>query len=372
MVKKSIDRKQLLIGIIISIELFVIVFLLNECSLRHELKGITGMSVNHLLKGGYWNPAHPEKNEEFNFRELNIKPKEAKKYVPPRKNLPRFPLNCSKKSKNPDLYWELKKNFSQFFNGYSCRFPLTKIKINSDGFRDKEYSREKPDNVFRIIALGDSITFGWGVNNSEIWTEVLERKLNRHSNMSFQVLNFGVWGYNTRMEVETFEEKAMGYNPDLVVIQFHRNDNQNYTKIKKIKRIYKKQLRNKTNLSKQEIRIAASTKARKVERSFRMNQKSEYELEMVSKSLKRLNELVKGKNISVLIATWPVAGYQEKVLKNISRKYEWYYINLWDRMKMNRNLKRYAICDGHPNSQGHGIMAENIYDCLKRNSLIRQ
>lgn len=34
------------------------------------------------------------------------------------------------------------------------------VKLNSQGLRDYEYSLEKPEKVFRILVLGDSMTFG--------------------------------------------------------------------------------------------------------------------------------------------------------------------------------------------------------------------
>ena len=35
------------------------------------------------------------------------------------------------------------------------------VALNSYGYRDKEYSEEKNENIFRIYSLGDSYTFGW-------------------------------------------------------------------------------------------------------------------------------------------------------------------------------------------------------------------
>ena len=56
--------------------------------------------------------------------------------------------------------------------GYSDHF----ITINSHGLRDKEYTYTKPKNVFRILCLGDSCTFGLGVSISKTYHSLLENK----------------------------------------------------------------------------------------------------------------------------------------------------------------------------------------------------
>jgi hypothetical protein len=57
-----------------------------------------------------------------------------------------------KKSHDEDVQYELTPNASGLAWG-------TQVKINSLGFRDKEYELNK-GNKYRIIAIGDSITFG--------------------------------------------------------------------------------------------------------------------------------------------------------------------------------------------------------------------
>lgn len=49
--------------------------------------------------------------------------------------------------------------------------------VNADGFRDRDYPIERSD-ALRIVAIGDSVTFGRGVPLEEAWSEVLEERLN--------------------------------------------------------------------------------------------------------------------------------------------------------------------------------------------------
>ncbi len=104
------------------------------------------------------------------------------------------------------------------------------VKINSQGLRDKEYSLKKPDNTYRIVVIGDSITFGWGVEQEFTYPDVLEKKLNEKppagfpANVKYEVLNLGVGNYNTFQEVRRLKRIGLKYNPDLVLMGFFIND----------------------------------------------------------------------------------------------------------------------------------------------------
>lgn len=96
-------------------------------------------------------------------------------------------------------------------------------RINQDGIRDRDYSRKKPNGVFRIAAVGDSCTFGLGLELENTWPKQLERELQR-TNPHAEVINFGVMGYNTPQEAERIQDKVLGYAPDLIIIGYSLND----------------------------------------------------------------------------------------------------------------------------------------------------
>ncbi len=97
------------------------------------------------------------------------------------------------------------------------------ITINSLGFRDREYELAKPEGVQRIVALGDSITFGLGLDFDEVWPKVLEVKLGE-SGRKVEVLNLGVSGYDTGQEVAFLEYRGLDLDPDIVVLAYCVND----------------------------------------------------------------------------------------------------------------------------------------------------
>ena len=121
---------------------------------------------------------------------------------------------------NPDLSFAHAPNRSAFLMGVP-------VSINSEGLRDREFSLEKPPGVYRVMMLGDSTTFGWGVRQEDTAAKFLERKLNAAlpaGYSSVEVMNAGVGNYDTVQEVTYYETIGWKYHPDLVVLVFFIND----------------------------------------------------------------------------------------------------------------------------------------------------
>jgi lysophospholipase L1-like esterase len=99
--------------------------------------------------------------------------------------------------------------------------------INSHGLRDREISIEKPINTFRILALGDSYTYGHRVTSEGTYVKQLEAMLNQklgHRGIRYEVLNAGVPGYNTRQELIHLQEVGLLYQPDAIILGFTMTD----------------------------------------------------------------------------------------------------------------------------------------------------
>lgn len=90
---------------------------------------------------------------------------------------------------------------------------------NSLGLRDREYALEKPEGVSRIVVVGDSFTWGYGVNDGAIFTEQLEREL-----ANWEVINLGVTAFNLKQEAAYFERLGAQFDPDLLLVAFAQND----------------------------------------------------------------------------------------------------------------------------------------------------
>src|SRR5262249_17753260 len=96
---------------------------------------------------------------------------------------------------------------------------------NSHGFRAPEYTIARPANTFRILIIGDSITYGMGVLEQETYPQILERLLKQQCpNLHPQVIPLGVTGH--RLADMWIELLAHGQSlkPDLVVFQIAPTD----------------------------------------------------------------------------------------------------------------------------------------------------
>jgi lysophospholipase L1-like esterase len=95
---------------------------------------------------------------------------------------------------------------------------------NSLGIRGPEATREKPEGLWRIAIIGDSVTYGLHVEADEAYPSVLEAKLNEAGIGPVEVLNFGVPGYNTFQEYTLLRTRVLQFDPDLVIMTFTADD----------------------------------------------------------------------------------------------------------------------------------------------------
>jgi lysophospholipase L1-like esterase len=123
-----------------------------------------------------------------------------------------------RRARNPKVIYELKPGITALYHG-------ALLNVNEHGFRGPAYPHEKPADVLRIVGIGDSLMFGFGVGDDECYLALLERRLNEGSiGKRIQVVNTAVPGYNTVMEVATLSDKGLAFEPDLVLIQLVYND----------------------------------------------------------------------------------------------------------------------------------------------------
>lgn len=110
--------------------------------------------------------------------------------------------------------------------GYRGWFAGVPVTINSLGFRDdRDYALAKAPGTFRIIVLGDSVTFGHGTLSSTTYPFLLEQRLKAwRPAVKWEVWNLGVPGYNTSQELAYLREVGDRYAPDLVIVGFYPND----------------------------------------------------------------------------------------------------------------------------------------------------
>jgi len=116
--------------------------------------------------------------------------------------------------------YRLRPNVSQKIEGIAELSFL--VKSNSNGLRDKEHFSETPENTIRIITIGDSFTFGWGVNVEDSYPKVMEKELSKYG--KYEVINAGFPGNSFYGDLEALKCVLEKYETDFVLIGLHGGD----------------------------------------------------------------------------------------------------------------------------------------------------
>ena len=118
---------------------------------------------------------------------------------------------------DPEVGWKCLPNLD-------ARYSLpgsfdVRIRCNSQGLRDSDKSYTKTPGTRRILILGDSFMWGYGVENSEMFSTILQDLV-----PGSETINFGVNGYSTVQELVRLETEGLRYEPDVTVLVFVWND----------------------------------------------------------------------------------------------------------------------------------------------------
>jgi hypothetical protein len=114
---------------------------------------------------------------------------------------------------HPVLGWTLRENVRD------ANLLGSTVNSNSQGVRGlREYPMAKRSGR-RLIAIGDSYTFGEGVDDDQTFAAGLERLLDNS-----EVLNLGVHGYGTDQQLLRLRIDGLKYRPDFVILGYYEDD----------------------------------------------------------------------------------------------------------------------------------------------------
>jgi lysophospholipase L1-like esterase len=116
---------------------------------------------------------------------------------------------------DPDLFWSIRPNLARSYRG---RLLVT----NSLGLRGPELAPKAPGEV-RILLLGESTTFGFGVAGEETYAARLQARLDA-TGERYSVANAGVPAYTLFQSWIYLQERGLALEPDVVAIYHLAND----------------------------------------------------------------------------------------------------------------------------------------------------
>jgi lysophospholipase L1-like esterase len=300
-------------------------------------------------------------------------------------------LSLERPSKVPGLFWELTPDY---------RSP--EYQINSSGFRDYEFEKQKLPGYFRIAHLGDSITFGQGVHDlGSLYPKLLESVLNKQGRGHFETYNFGVPGYNTWQEFVQLKEVVLPYQPDLVVLGFCFNDSEGEIMMRTSEGLqqYKDTIKSSKGnitdyLKKSYLVLATKNLVEEIGLKLFDYYPNYIDLKIKDTRWSRMKEeLLKMKvylserEIPLVVVIFPYT-YQLRFEENRSQAQKdiisFLENNGFDYIDMFPNFREFliehkfdyyklivkGIKDGHPTAEGHALVAKKLFDYLIANRFL--
>jgi hypothetical protein len=107
-------------------------------------------------------------------------------------------------------------------DGRLWRASREEYRLNQMGLRGPDLPYEKADDTYRILCLGCSVTFGFGVDEAQFTYPLQLQSIlrERYASPRIEVINAGVLGYSSFQGLSYLETELLKYRPDLVITYF--------------------------------------------------------------------------------------------------------------------------------------------------------
>lgn len=286
--------------------------------------------------------------------------------------------------------------FVELKPGLATYFKLARFETNSEGLRDKEYTKSKPPNTFRVAVVGDSFTMASGVEIEDAYHTLLETRLNEErDDRSHEFINFGVGAYSPRNYWAIMQTKALEVDPDLILIGFcAENDHQiRAPRRPRQNRAGSPPGKNRTSRSpgakKRAPRITypfyesfvfKALRAAFGPSRYRIRQGLSTEPIVITEEQQgRLDEYLskmgtwsQERRIPVVVAYLSNRPRNPAVVEELAVRNGLHFVDVTSSFE-GTELEDYIIysIDGHPNADAHRIFSERIYDYLQEMDLLK-
>jgi lysophospholipase L1-like esterase len=294
-------------------------------------------------------------------------------------------LRIHRKSDDPQLVYELTPGAELDRQGIH-------YKINQAGFRDDEFppsAAPKKPGEYRIVVIGDSVAWGWGVDMTQAWPQLLEQQLDEQfKDQHVVVYNLAVNGYATPQEARILEKYGLAYHPDLVILNYVLNDPEvedgglswYFESINRIETIYQGKLLFSFVYNGIKAQLGLIQPPNDTARDhFFLTHHSDL-FENVETGFQKISRLAESAHTQVLVIVTPVFQFRKEA------PYPWKEIHLQIETLSHQNHFMFldtqpAFADEdsdavsldpiHPNAKGHAIIAQHVLEKITGDKIIR-
>jgi hypothetical protein len=275
--------------------------------------------------------------------------------------------------------------------------PVTR---NSKGWRDYEYAYEKAPGVFRIVVLGDSVLNAHGIHQEDVYAKVLETKLNQSGEGDFEVIMLSLGALNTTHEAHLLDVEGVKYDPDLVLVGYVLNDPEGGpVKTRKSGRVSGTQkvrlLLKQSSLIMHTWMLVKRSAWQVADWNLGFHSKgaerlaSDYYAEIhndkekwqgVVEGFRKISGIVRERNIPGVVVIFPVLHRLDdypwaEVHSKVTSAAEGEGLIVFDLLPVLKETPEKEVRLGpgdyiHPNSLGHKLTGEAVYDFLQKEGLL--
>ena len=285
--------------------------------------------------------------------------------------IPHYDIEMWKYAKVLKVKSDNKKIGHVHIKNKSAKLQNVNIKINNLGQRGQDIDINNI-NTFdkRVLVIGSSITFGWGINEDKALTSII-KNISKKNNKNWLVIN-GVGNHNAERYINNYIENWSKLNITDLVVQFFVND----TEVLKD---------NKTNFFTQHTHtgvmvwkflnsLKSDLKSENIESYYERLYDDNFEgIKTTKKELQKLKLHCKTREINCFIVLTPdIHKLNPYKLLFINKKMQIIAneinFKIYDLLSSFKGLDSKSLWnkynDPHPNEQGHKIMGEAIYNIL--------
>lgn len=291
-------------------------------------------------------------------------------------------------------YSKIFKKVVFIFVWLSCFLFLIEITLRIMGYfysRKAVLDEMSNSQTFNILCLGDSFTYGWGVETTYTYPKQLEKMLNNANlHRRFKVFNLAVPGSNSSQHLKYLENTLNKYKkPDLVIILTGTNDcwnladsniykfiNKNHGKFDLVTiklRIFLSNLRTYKMLKIILLNLKGKIPESEVD-PFKLIPRYENIDEGILKKLLEYNltqivKLAKSNDVKIILQNYPRGDlYGDNITQEVAQHFKVPFVNNYS--AFNERLKEidfkslFLYDNSHPNSTGYKIMTERLYKAI--------
>ncbi len=264
---------------------------------------------------------------------------------------------------------------------------LFRVSSNSDGLRSGPSDQTKPEGTLRIMTLGCSTTFGWGVDDQETYPQQLSQIIEAEHGSAIEVVNGGQPGYTSFQGLWLWDTTLKAYNPDVVLVGYVVQDARKAAYSDKSQAVLQGDHRfmkdnvlynSRVYLALRSFLGGVQVKAKERPQN---GQGGTYRVppQDYVDNLRAFVEQIQAMGSTPVLFGFPLerAGYtaeHRKILKAAAAQLDIPYLDLQDQMETaSREAELYFKRDrGHANAQGNAQIAQWVYDFLQTEGLLKE